>query len=51
MNPATTNTYEGDPASNESIPGAPDSRGNMGKVFQGEEKVWDVGTRISRSHQ
>jgi len=36
-----TNAYELDPASNESIPRAPDSQGNMGKVLQGQENVWD----------
>jgi len=47
MSPATTNAYELDPASNESIPRAPDPRGNMRKVLQGQEKVWDFRTRFS----
>jgi len=39
--PVTTNAYGLDPASNESIPRAPDPRGNMGKVLQGQENEWD----------
>ena len=34
---ATTNAYEHDPANNESIPRAPDPRGNMGKYFKSKK--------------
>jgi len=44
---ATTNAYELDTASNESIPCAPDLQGNMGKVLQGQENVWDFRTGFS----
>jgi len=51
VSPASTNTYEHDPANNESIPRAPDSRGNMGKVLQGQENVWNFRTRFSWSRR
>ena len=44
VSPTTTNTYEHDPANNESIPHAPDSRGNMGKALHGQENFWNFRT-------
>jgi len=48
---ATTNVYEQDTANDESIPRAPDSRGNMGKVLQGQENIRDFRTQFSWSYQ
>jgi len=49
--PATTNAYELDTASNEWIPRASDPLGNMGKVLQGQENVWDFRKGFSWSDQ
>ena len=51
MSLATTNVYELDTASHESIPCTPDRQGIMGKVLQGQEKVWDFPTGFSWSDQ
>ena len=45
--PLATNQSELDAENNKSIPGAPDSRGHMGKVLPGQENGWDSPSRIS----